>query len=76
MHLLILHQAWEFGGAERTTANLLTHRDRAKIQRVTLAGPTNVEAMMPAAIDALGALGGGIPHGWLPQQAEAGERDI
>ncbi|MBK1617710.1 hypothetical protein CKO42_04425 [Lamprobacter modestohalophilus] len=76
MHLLILHQAWEFGGAERTTANLLTHRDRAKIQRVTLAGPTNVEAMMPAEIDAFVDLGGVIPHGWFPQQAEAVERDI
>ena len=76
MHLLILHQAWEFGGAERTTANLLTHRDRGKIQRITLAGPATVAAMMPAEIDDFVDLGRIIPHGWFPQQAEAVDRDI
>ena len=51
MHLLILHQATVFGGAERTTANLLSHLDRELVSKITLAAPHALRAHLPQAYD-------------------------
>lgn len=51
MHLLILHIAWVFGGAERTTANLITHLDRRQIQRITLVAPQALLPHLPTTYD-------------------------
>lgn len=39
MHLLILHMAYVFGGAERSTASFLSDLDRTRIKRITLIAP-------------------------------------
>jgi glycosyltransferase involved in cell wall biosynthesis len=51
MHLLILHIAHVFGGAERTTANLLGHLDRSRIRRITLAAPQALRPYLPETYD-------------------------
>lgn len=51
MHLLILHIAYVFGGAERTTARLLQHLDRKVVTRVTLAAPNELRTFLPQCYD-------------------------
>jgi glycosyltransferase involved in cell wall biosynthesis len=51
MHLLILHIAQVFGGAERTTANLLGHLDRSRIRRITLVAPSALRPYLPETYD-------------------------
>jgi glycosyltransferase involved in cell wall biosynthesis len=51
MHVLILHQATVFGGAERTTSNLLTYLDRNIVQRITLAAPEALRPLLPPTFD-------------------------
>jgi len=51
IHLLILHIAYVFGGAERTTANLLSHLNRQRIQRITLVAPAVLRPHLPDAYD-------------------------
>ena len=65
MHLLILHQAWLFGGAERTTANLLRHLDRGVIRRITLAAPAALRDLLPRDYDSYINTGTLMPHGWF-----------
>lgn len=65
MRLLILHQAGAFGGAERTTANLIEHLDRGLVSHLALAAPTSLRAFMPAAIDQFIATDGLIQCGWF-----------
>jgi glycosyltransferase involved in cell wall biosynthesis len=48
---LILHIAHIFGGAERTTANLLGHLDRCRIQRITLMAPQALRPYLPETYD-------------------------
>ena len=65
MHLAILHQAWIFGGAERTTRNLLSHLDRSAIHRLTLMAPEPLRAFMPDCYDDFVDTSGFIRHGWF-----------
>ena len=51
MRLLILHQAWVFGGAERTTHNLISHLDRKVVHHLTLAAPAALRGYMPPLFD-------------------------
>lgn len=51
IHLLILHIAYVFGGAERTTANLLHYLDRRVIRRITLAAPGVLQPLLPPCHD-------------------------
>lgn len=66
MRLLILHQAGVFGGAERTTHNLLSHLDRQVVSHLTLAAPDALRAFMPARFDDFVNTAGLIEHGWFP----------
>jgi len=43
MNLLILHINSSFGGAERTTSNLLKHLDRTKIRHITLVSSGSIK---------------------------------
>lgn len=43
--------AYGFGGAERTTANLLAHLNRSRIQRITLVAPAGLRAYLPEEYD-------------------------
>ncbi|NCA69130.1 MAG: glycosyltransferase [Sphingobacteriia bacterium] len=65
MRLLILHQAAVFGGAERTTRNLLSHLDRAVVEQVILAAPAALRPFMPDADDAFIDTAPLIRHGWF-----------
>ncbi len=65
MHLLILHLATVFGGAERTTSNLLTYLDRGVVRRLTLAGPAALRPLVPAHYDAFIDTSGVIQRGWF-----------
>jgi glycosyltransferase involved in cell wall biosynthesis len=65
LRLLILHQAWLFGGAERTTANLLRHLDRTVVQHITLAAPVALRDLLPSDYDAYVNTGPLMPHGWF-----------
>lgn len=47
IHLLILHIAYCFGGAERATARLLQYLDRTIITRITLAVPNELRVLLP-----------------------------
>lgn len=49
--LLILHMAFTFGGAERTTANLLRYLDRRRVQHITLAAPEVLRRQLPPTYD-------------------------
>jgi glycosyltransferase involved in cell wall biosynthesis len=51
MDLLIVHLAYVFGGAERSTARLLQHLDRNKITRLTLAAPNELRRFLPTTYD-------------------------
>ena len=48
---MILHIAYVFGGAERTTANLLQYLDRRNIHRVTLVAPGVLRPLLPPCYD-------------------------
>ncbi|MGB4336750.1 MAG: glycosyltransferase [Chromatiaceae bacterium] len=65
MRLLILHQAGVFGGAERTTHNLLTHLDRQVVSHLTLAAPDALRAFMPERFDEFINTVSLIRHGWF-----------
>ena len=43
--------AYGFGGAERTTANLLDHLDRSRIRRITMLAPAALRPYLPEAYD-------------------------
>ena len=47
MKLLILHHAWVFGGAERTTFNLINYLDPGVVRNVVLAAPAELYPCMP-----------------------------
>jgi len=47
MNLLILHINSSFGGAERTTANLLKHLDRTNIRHITLVSSGSIKRYFP-----------------------------
>lgn len=49
--LLILHIAFVFGGAERTTSNLLSYLDRRRIRHITLVAPEALRRELPQAYD-------------------------
>lgn len=48
---MIVHIGYAFGGAERTTANLLTHLDRSRIRRITLVAPNILRSYLPNCYD-------------------------
>lgn len=67
IHLLILHMAYGYGGAEQTTANLLRHLNRTRIRRVTLVAPGALRAFLPENYDSFVdasayGLGGGFEN--------------
>lgn len=51
MHLLILHIPCVFGGAERSTANLLSNLDRSRIKHITLVAPAILRSLLPETYD-------------------------
>lgn len=67
--------AYGFGGAEQTTANLLSHLDRTRIKRITLAAPAVLRPYLPGTYDtfvdvsALGLHGGFTTPADLYRQA-------
>lgn len=65
MRLLILHLATVFGGAERTTSNLLTHLDRDRVRHITLAAPAALRDLLPPGFDAFLDTGPRLPRGWF-----------
>ncbi|WP_200330259.1 glycosyltransferase [Thiocystis violacea] len=65
MRLLILHLATVFGGAERTTSNLITHLDRDVVRHVSVAAPEALRAFLPQGIDTFIDTSGLIRHGWF-----------
>ena len=65
MRLLILHLAVVFGGAERTTSNLLTHLNRDIVRHVTLASPEALRDLLPARIDAFIDTAPHLRHRWF-----------
>jgi glycosyltransferase involved in cell wall biosynthesis len=75
MHLLILHQAMVFGGAERTTCNLLTMLDRSVVQRITFAAPDALRDLMPVAYDSHVNTADLIRHGWFASP-ESFDQDV
>lgn len=70
MHLLILHLATVFGGAERTTSNLLNHLDRGAVQRLTLAAPAALREFIPPSYDAFIDTSSAIRRGWFTHARE------
>ena len=75
MKLLILHQAAVFGGAERTTSNLLTHLDRSVVRHITLAAPEALRRLLPANYDAYVDTAELIQNGWFTTPARV-DQDI
>ncbi|ESQ13833.1 MAG TPA: glycosyltransferase [Chromatiaceae bacterium] len=75
MHLLILHQASVFGGAERTTRNLLEMLDRSVVQRISFAAPDALRDLMPVAYDDYVNTANLIRHGYFVSP-ESLEQDI
>jgi len=75
MKLMILHQAVVFGGAERTTSNLLSYLDRSVVHHVTLAAPTALRRQLPSNYDAFVDTGPLIRNGWFTTP-EALDADI
>jgi glycosyltransferase involved in cell wall biosynthesis len=69
MRLLILHQANVFGGAERTTRNLLSQLDRDVVTHITLAAPLALRAFMPNVYDDFVDTASLIRHGWFGSYA-------
>lgn len=65
MHLLILHQASVFGGAERTTHNLISYLDRGVVSRLTLAAPMALKDLLPATYDDYIDTTASIRSGWF-----------
>jgi glycosyltransferase involved in cell wall biosynthesis len=65
MRLLILHQAWVFGGAERTTHNLISYLDRKIVRHLTLAAPAALLDHMPPLFDDFIDTGHLIMNGWF-----------
>lgn len=70
MHLLILHLATVFGGAERTTSNLITHLDRALVQRITLAAPAALRDLVPSDYDHFLDTAAHLSRGWFTTARE------
>lgn len=70
MRLLILHLATVFGGAERTTSNLLTHLNRDVVRHITLAAPAVLRDLLPARIDAFVDTVPHLRHGWFHSPRE------
>lgn len=73
MHLLILHLATVFGGAERTTSNLITHLDRGIVRRITLASPAVLRDLLPADYDDFIDTAPHLKRGWFMNTAELHE---
>lgn len=73
MRLVIVHQAAVFGGAERTTSNLLSHLDRSVVKHVTLVAPAALRDLLPAAYDAYVDTGPLFRGGWFttPESLDA-----
>lgn len=65
MRLLILHLATVFGGAERTTSNLIDHLDRDLVRHVTVAAPAALKPLLPFGIDAFVDTSVSIRQGWI-----------
>lgn len=65
MHLLILHQAHVFGGAERTTHNLISNLDRGVVRRLTLAAPAALRDQLPDRYDDYIDTSASIRSGWF-----------
>lgn len=69
MRLLILHLATAFGGAERTTGNLLSHLDRRRVSHLTLAAPGALRPYLPERYDAFIDTSPSIRDGWFATPA-------
>lgn len=66
MRVLILHQGYAFGGAERTTSNLLGALDRGVVTHTTLAAPESLRNLLPGVrCDAYVSTTSRIRHGWF-----------
>ena len=76
MRLLILHQAFVFGGAERTTSNLITHLDRRVVSHLTLAAPAALRAHLPDRVDDFIETATLIRGGWFGQDPADLELDV
>jgi glycosyltransferase involved in cell wall biosynthesis len=70
MRLLILHQAYVFGGAERTTSNLLTHLNRDRVRHITLASPEPLRHLLPQDFDQFIDTRAHVRHGWFPHPSQ------
>ena len=70
MRLLILHLATVFGGAERTTANLLTHLDREVITHIRLACPGILREQLPNCADSFVDTSARIARGWFTNSSD------
>lgn len=70
MHLLILHLATVFGGAERTTSNLITHLDRRVVRRITLAAPAALRELVPPDYDDFLDTAAHLSRGWFTNARE------
>ncbi|NEX19234.1 glycosyltransferase [Thiorhodococcus mannitoliphagus] len=64
MRLLIFHLASVFGGAERTTQNLLRHLDRDVVNHVTVAAPAALRDLLASPMDSFVDTGPSIKRGW------------
>lgn len=76
MRLLILHQAWEFGGAERTTAALIRGLQPGPDTEIVVAGPTCLPRIIDLGSAQFEDVSMSIPHGWFPASARLVRRDI
>ncbi|MFD2112467.1 glycosyltransferase [Thiorhodococcus fuscus] len=65
MRLLILHLASVFGGAERTTSNLLRYLDRDRVTHVTLASTAALRPFLPDRFDDFIDTAPHLPRGWF-----------
>lgn len=74
MRLAILHIAGVFGGAERTTANLLAHLDRNRIAEVVVLSKAPLKAHFAHA-DRFVDLGQDGLNGWFADGTQALRRD-
>ncbi|MTW19564.1 glycosyltransferase [Allochromatium palmeri] len=70
MHLLMLHLATVFGGAERTTSNLITHLDRGVVRRITLAAPAALRDLVPPDYDDFIDTAVHLSRGWFTNTRE------
>ncbi len=70
MRLLILHLATVFGGAERTTRNLILHLNRDIVRHVYVAAPAPLRAFLPDTIDAFIDTSSRLRGGWFGSTKE------